>query len=316
MSRRDRANLHFSCQMAHRNCVGWKITAVNNPNIQLSRDPLQVLAPHWAVKTAKCQCQRFHFSISGRLRLLEGQIMNRKGVLSEPHGPRPDSQETSPLLNTYSDHFHVASHSENAGGSAVDGAALRRNEQDGKNIVHKSSLHVLRWYLKQRMMGRRMITSLKTDDNWVRSPLDPVELELNDRSHFVGLFSATILIFNGVTGSGWVVVNLWNWQWTRTDRLWNRIYATPSNILRSSGSVGVSLIMWLVGALIAACGTTVHIELGTVCIYFFWLNPITGPCLYFLSRDFLGAEARRITSNTFTVVPNSWWRVFLPFTPS
>ena len=53
-----------------------------------------------------------------------------------------------------------------------------------------------------------------------------------------------------------------------TDRLWNRIYATPSNILRSSGSVGVSLIMWLVGALIAACGTMVYIELGTVCLFF------------------------------------------------
>ena len=41
------------------------------------------------------------------------------------------------------------------------------------------------------------------------------------------------------------------------------IYATPSNILRSSGSVGIALIMWLVGALIAACGTAVYIELGT-----------------------------------------------------
>ena len=102
-------------------------------------------------------------------------------------------------------------------------------------------------------------------------------------------------------------------QWTRTDRHWNRIYATPSNILRSSGSVGVSLIMWLVGAFIAACGTTVFVELGTVC---FSLNPISGPCLCFLSRDFLGVEVRRITSNTFTVVPNSWRRVFSPFIPS
>ena len=57
-----------------------------------------------------------------------------------------------------------------------------------------------------------------------------------------------------------------------TDRLWNRIYATPSNILRSSGSVGVSLIMWLVGALIAACGTMVYIELGTVCLFFCWIQ--------------------------------------------
>ena len=105
-------------------------------------------------------------------------------------------------------------------------------------------------------------------------------LELNI-SHSVGLFSAIFLIFNSVIGAGWVVVNLWNRQWTRTDRLWNRIYATPSNILRSSGSVGVSLIMWLVGALIAGCGTTVYIELGTVCCFVFCLlNPIYQPCLY------------------------------------
>ena len=43
-----------------------------------------------------------------------------------------------------------------------------------------------------------------------------------------------------------------------------RIYATPSVILRSSGSVGVALLMWFIGALMAAAGTTVYIELGTV----------------------------------------------------
>ncbi|KAF8799568.1 APC amino acid permease [Phlegmacium glaucopus] len=59
----------------------------------------------------------------------------------------------------------------------------------------------------------------------------------------LGLFSAAFLIFNRVIGTG--------------------IYATPSNILHSSGSVGVALVMWLVGAFIAACGTAVYIELGT-----------------------------------------------------
>ena len=51
-----------------------------------------------------------------------GQIMARKWV-SEP------AQETSPLL-AVDDSLHVISHTENAGGSAVDGAAsaLRRNE--------------------------------------------------------------------------------------------------------------------------------------------------------------------------------------------
>ncbi|KAL0958390.1 hypothetical protein HGRIS_000532 [Hohenbuehelia grisea] len=55
--------------------------------------------------------------------------------------------------------------------------------------------------------------------------------------------SAIFLIFNRVIGTG--------------------IYATPSNILRSSGSVGIALLMWLIGASIAATGTAVYIELGT-----------------------------------------------------
>lgn len=59
----------------------------------------------------------------------------------------------------------------------------------------------------------------------------------------LGLWSATNLVFNFVIGTG--------------------IYATPSLILRSSGSVGIALVMWLIGALIAAAGTVVYIELGT-----------------------------------------------------
>ena len=91
--------------------------------------------------------------------------MNRKGVLSDPS---PDSQETSPLLNAYSDVASVASPvNENTGlgGSAVDGAALSRNEQDGKNIVRKTSPHVLGKYTMQGLMGRHTIMSLKTNDN-------------------------------------------------------------------------------------------------------------------------------------------------------
>jgi hypothetical protein len=46
-----------------------------------------------------------------------------------------------------------------------------------------------------------------------------------------------------------------------------RIYATPSVILRTSGSVGAALLMWLLGALIAAAGTAVYVELGTVRLF-------------------------------------------------
>ncbi|OBZ78204.1 High-affinity methionine permease [Grifola frondosa] len=59
----------------------------------------------------------------------------------------------------------------------------------------------------------------------------------------LGLTSTAFLIFNRVIGTG--------------------IFATPSVILRSSGSVGLSLVMWVLGATVAACGTAVYVELGT-----------------------------------------------------
>ncbi|KAJ6517472.1 APC amino acid permease [Mycena vitilis] len=59
----------------------------------------------------------------------------------------------------------------------------------------------------------------------------------------LGLTSAAFLIFNRVIGTG--------------------IFATPSVILLSSGSVGIALLMWVLGALIAMAGTTVYVELGT-----------------------------------------------------
>lgn len=43
-----------------------------------------------------------------------------------------------------------------------------------------------------------------------------------------------------------------------------RIFATPSTILRASGSVGFGLVMWLLGAIFAMAGTAVYVELGTV----------------------------------------------------
>jgi len=46
----------------------------------------------------------------------------------------------------------------------------------------------------------------------------------------------------------------------------DRIFATPSVILRSAGSVGMALIMWLIGATIAATGSAVYLEYGTVSV--------------------------------------------------
>ncbi|KAI0777262.1 amino acid transporter [Trametes elegans] len=67
--------------------------------------------------------------------------------------------------------------------------------------------------------------------------------ELPDHKRQLGLLSTASLIFNRVIGTG--------------------IFATPSVILRSSGSVGLSLVMWLLGATVALCGTAVYMELGT-----------------------------------------------------
>jgi amino acid transporter len=55
--------------------------------------------------------------------------------------------------------------------------------------------------------------------------------------------SATFLVVNRVIGTG--------------------IFATPGSILALSGSVGLSLFMWVAGALIAAAGTAVYLEFGT-----------------------------------------------------
>lgn len=43
-----------------------------------------------------------------------------------------------------------------------------------------------------------------------------------------------------------------------------RIFATPSVILKSAGSVGMALTMWLLGAVVAAAGSAVYLEYGTV----------------------------------------------------
>ena len=59
----------------------------------------------------------------------------------------------------------------------------------------------------------------------------------------IGVVSASFLIFNRVIGTG--------------------VFATPSTILQLSGSVGLSLIMWAVGTLIAMAGTAVYLEWGT-----------------------------------------------------
>ena len=59
----------------------------------------------------------------------------------------------------------------------------------------------------------------------------------------IGVTSAVFLIGNRIIGTG--------------------IFATPSAILALSGSVGLSLFMWVAGMIIALAGTAVYLEFGT-----------------------------------------------------
>lgn len=59
----------------------------------------------------------------------------------------------------------------------------------------------------------------------------------------IGLYSATFIIFNSIIGTG--------------------IFATPATVLAFSGSIGLSLCLWVFGAIIAATGMQVYIVWGT-----------------------------------------------------
>lgn len=67
--------------------------------------------------------------------------------------------------------------------------------------------------------------------------------QARDAKRQIGVVSATFLIVNRVIGTG--------------------IFATPGSILALSGSVGLSLFMWVAGMLIAGAGTAVYLEFGT-----------------------------------------------------
>ncbi|KAJ5703562.1 hypothetical protein N7493_011487 [Penicillium malachiteum] len=56
--------------------------------------------------------------------------------------------------------------------------------------------------------------------------------------------SAYILVISRVIGSG--------------------IFATPGSIVRSAGSVGLTLLIWLVGTILSACGLSVSMEFGSM----------------------------------------------------
>jgi amino acid transporter len=72
---------------------------------------------------------------------------------------------------------------------------------------------------------------------------EEVQYGTSDSRREIGFVSAVFLIFNRMVGTG--------------------IFATPSSIVALSGSVGLSLFLWVVGMLIAYAGMMVYMEFGT-----------------------------------------------------
>ena len=74
------------------------------------------------------------------------------------------------------------------------------------------------------------------------TPRTPLLPETSPSGRNLTWWSAYILIISRVIGSG--------------------IFATPGVIAQSAGSIGVSLSLWLLGAIVAACGLSISLELG------------------------------------------------------
>ena len=84
----------------------------------------------------------------------------------------------------------------------------------------------------------------KSDSDAPASDIDNGSLyQVRQAKRQIGVTSAVFLIFNRMIGTG--------------------IFATPSAIFSLSGSVGLTLFIWVAGMLIAAAGMAVYLEFGT-----------------------------------------------------
>jgi amino acid permease len=84
------------------------------------------------------------------------------------------------------------------------------------------------------------------EDTQIEHPSRDIEDDVLPETAVVGRSiswtSAYILVISRVIGSG--------------------IFATPGAIVKSVGSVGLTLVLWIVGALVSACGLAVALEYG------------------------------------------------------
>ncbi|KAJ3187802.1 hypothetical protein HDU85_006195 [Gaertneriomyces sp. JEL0708] len=123
-----------------------------------------------------------------------------------------------------------------------------------------------------------------------------------DARRTLGIWSVTFLIFNRMIGTG--------------------VFATPAAILSDAGSVGMSLILWVVGGLIAIAGMTVFLEYGTALpksggeknyLEFVYNRPrLLTSCIYAANAVLLGwAASNSVVFGQYLlfaagVTPNDW----------
>lgn len=84
--------------------------------------------------------------------------------------------------------------------------------------------------------------SAAVDERAYRSVEDDILLETSTLGRTISWSSAYILVISRVIGSG--------------------IFATPGVLVKDVGSVGLSMALWTLGAIIAACGLAISLEYG------------------------------------------------------
>ncbi|KAI2617887.1 amino acid transporter [Hypoxylon sp. NC1633] len=80
------------------------------------------------------------------------------------------------------------------------------------------------------------------DEEYASSSSDEVQQFAYSDSRKIGVTGAVFLILNKMIGTG--------------------VFSTPSSIFAATGSVGVSIILWVIGGLLTFCGLSVFLEFG------------------------------------------------------
>ncbi|SZE99282.1 unnamed protein product [Blumeria hordei] len=96
--------------------------------------------------------------------------------------------------------------------------------------------------VKNNSDSSHYVAATAVDDTSLDLPTDD-EMNNSDSHRQIGITSAVFLIFNRIVGTG--------------------IFATPSAIVALSGSLGLTLIIWVFGMLIAMAGLMTYMEFGT-----------------------------------------------------